>query len=193
MPYRNALILVSFVSLAGAQTLMTLPEASQHATVSQRLGVTEIAIDYHRPLVGGRKIWGNLVPYGQVWRAGANENTTVRFSDPVTIEGQPLAAGIYGLHMVPGADTWGIVFSKDYQSWGSFTYDKSRDALRVSVKPQPAEFHEALAYDFDEIKPDSAVITMRWEKLAVPIRIAVDETASYPQQFAAGTARRQAV
>lgn len=163
-------------SLAGAQTLLKLPEPSQQASVSQRLGVSEIAITYHRPLVGGRKVWGGLVPYGQVWRAGANENTTIQFSDPVTVEGKPLAAGTYGLHMLPGPDTWEIIFSKSSTAWGSFSYDKAEDALRVTVKPQPSEFHEALAYDFDEVKPDSTAVTLRWEKLAVPFRVTVDET-----------------
>jgi hypothetical protein len=174
--YRIAALCLSLASLTGAQTMMTLPEASQQAGVSQRLGVTEITINYHRPLVGGRKVWGGLVPYGQVWRAGANENTVIQFSDPVTIEGKPLAAGTYGLHMMPGADSWEIIFSRNSTSWGSFSYDKAEDALRVTVKPQAGEFHEALVYDFDSVKPDSAVVTMRWEKLAVPFTVAVDST-----------------
>ena len=172
--YRIAAVCLSIASMAGAQTLMTLPDASQQAGVSQRLGVTEITITYHRPLVGGRKIWGGLVPYGQVWRAGANENTTIQFSDAVTVEGKPLAAGTYGLHMMPGPDSCEVIFSKNSTSWGSFTYDKTEDALRVTVKPRPAEFHEALTYDFDEVKPESAVATLRWEKLAIPFTIAVD-------------------
>lgn len=89
-------------TLCNAQsTLLDLPRQSQHAIVMQRIGITDITINYHRPLVNGRKIFGGLVPYGQVWRAGANENTTITFSDPVTIEGKPLAAGTYGLHMIP--------------------------------------------------------------------------------------------
>ena len=163
-------------SLAGAQTLLTLPEASQAATISQRLGVTDITITYHRPLVGGRKVWGGLVPYGQVWRAGANENTTIRFSDAVTIDGQPLAAGTYGLHMQPNTDSCDVIFSKNSTSWGSFSYKKDEDALRVTVKPRPSEMHEALTYDFDEVKPDSTVVTLQWEKLAIPFRVAVNET-----------------
>jgi tetratricopeptide (TPR) repeat protein len=176
LTYRAAAVCLALASLAGAQTMMTLPEASQQASVSQRLGVTEITIQYHRPLVGGRNVWGGLVPYGQVWRAGANENTTFQVSDPVTVEGKPLPAGTYGLHMMPGADSWEIIFSKNSTSWGSFTYDKAEDALRVTVKPQPTDFHEALTYDFDAVKPDSAVVTLRWEKLAVPFSVAIDTT-----------------
>jgi Protein of unknown function (DUF2911) len=95
--------------LAQAQTatgetlMLDLPRASQHAVVTQRIGITDITINYHRPLANGRQVWGKLVPYGQVWRAGANENTTITFSDPVTIEGQALDKGTYGLHMIPGA------------------------------------------------------------------------------------------
>jgi Protein of unknown function (DUF2911) len=158
----------------GAQSFVaSTPRASQRATVSQRIALTDITVVYHRPLAGGRKIWDGVVPYGQVWRAGANENTTIEFSDPVTVEGQPLAKGIYGLHMSPSADSWTVIFSKNATSWGSFTYKQDEDALRVTVKPQPAEFHEALTYDFDDVKSSSAGVAMRWEKVAVPFRVAV--------------------
>jgi hypothetical protein len=159
----------------GSQSVvLQLPEQSQGAKVSQTLGLTNINITYHRPLVNNRKIFGSqIVPYGQVWRAGANENTVIEFTDPVTIEGQPLPKGAYGLHMIPNEDSWTIIFSKNSTSWGSFTYDQKEDALRVNVKPQKGEFHEALAYDVDDVKPDSAVVTLRWENVAVPFRVAV--------------------
>jgi hypothetical protein len=158
----------------GETLMLDLPRASQHALVSQRIGVTDITINYHRPLANGRQVWGKLVPYGQVWRAGANENTTITFTDPVTIEGQALEKGSYGLHMIPAQDQWTIIFSKNATSWGSFTYKQDEDALRVNVKPQTAELHDALTYDFDDVKPDSAVITMRWEKVAVPFKVHVN-------------------
>ncbi|HZU44963.1 MAG TPA: DUF2911 domain-containing protein, partial [Terriglobales bacterium] len=122
-------------TLCSAQSfVLDLPRPSQQAVVSQRLGITDVTISYHRPLVNKRQIWGNLVPYGQVWRAGANENTTIQFTDPVTIEGKPLAKGIYGLHMIPAQDQWIVIFSNNHTSWGSFTYKESEDALRVTVK-----------------------------------------------------------
>lgn len=153
---------------------LQLPEQSQGAKVAQTLGLTEINITYHRPLVNNRKIFGTqIVPYGQVWRAGANENTVIEFTDPVTIEGQPLAKGAYGLHMIPNEDSWTVIFSNNFTSWGSFTYDQKEDALRVTVKPHKSEFHEALVYDIDEVKPDSAVVTLRWENIAVPFKVAV--------------------
>lgn len=159
----------------GAQaTELVLPTISQRASVTQRVGLTDITILYHEPMAGGREIWGKVVPYGQVWRAGANENTTITFSDDVSIEGNALAAGTYGLHTIPDKEQWTIIFSKNSTSWGSFSYNEKEDALRVTVKPQAAEFREALAYTFDDIKPDSAAATLRWEKLAVPFRITVD-------------------
>jgi DUF2911 family protein/tetratricopeptide repeat protein len=154
--------------------LLKLPDASQRASVTQRIGITDITIDYHRPLVRGRNIFGGLQPYGEVWRAGANENTTITFTDPVSIEGQPLANGTYGLHFIPGETSWIVIFSRNATSWGSFTYDKSEDALRVTVKPQTIENQEALRYDFDAPKSNSAIITMRWEKVAVPFKVEVN-------------------
>jgi hypothetical protein len=154
--------------------VLDLPRQSQHAVISQRIGITDITISYHRPLVNNRKVWDGLVPYGKVWRAGANENTTITFSDPVTIEGKTLDKGTYGLHMIPNADQWTIIFSKNSTSWGSFTYNDSEDALRVNVKPQATEMHNALTYDFDQLQPDSAVVTLAWEKVAVPFKVGVN-------------------
>jgi tetratricopeptide (TPR) repeat protein len=158
----------------GQSSLLRVPLTSQRAQITQRIGITDVTIIYHRPLVGGRVIWGKTVPYGEVWRGGANENTTIEFTDPVTIAGKPLPKGIYGLHMIPGENEWTIIFSKAYTAWGSFTYDQSEDALRVAARPQASDFHEALAYDFDSLKPDSALITLRWDKLAVPFEVAVN-------------------
>jgi len=172
------------VGNAGAQfkngsqpTELNIPRLSQRGTVSQRIGLTDITITYHRPAVGGREIWGKTVPYGKVWRSGANENTTITFSDDVSVEGKPLAAGTYGLHTIPDKDQWTVIFSKNSTSWGSFSYDEKEDALRVNVKPRAAESSEVLTYVFEDVKPDSAAATLRWEKLAVPFRISVDVKA----------------
>lgn len=167
-------LMLGVMPVFAQSALMNLPRPSQHAVLTQRVGITDITVNYSRPLVNGRKIWGGLVPYGEVWRAGANENTTIKFPDAVTIEGQPLAAGTYGLHMLPTENDCTVIFSKVYTAWGSFTYDKAEDALRVTVKPQATDMHEALTYDFDEVKPEAAVLTMRWEKLAVPVHIGVN-------------------
>lgn len=158
----------------GQAVELKLPTISQRAGSTQRIGITDITINYCRPLAGGRKLWGAEVPYGRPWRAGANENTTISFTDDVSVEGKPLAAGTYGLHMIPTADQWTVIFSKNSTSWGSFSYDEKEDALRVTVKPHPAESQEALLYTFDDVKPDSTDATLRWAKLAVPFHISVD-------------------
>lgn len=167
-------VLVGIGNAAGQSAILNLPRASQHARITQRIGLTDITIDYHRPLVNGRRIFGGLQAYGQVWRAGANDNTTIEVSDAVAIDGNPLPKGIYGLHMIPGETSWVVIFSKNATSWGSFTYDEAEDALRVTVKPLAIENHEALTYDFDSPAPTSVVVTMRWEKVAVPFRVDVD-------------------
>ncbi len=169
----NVLLLLGSFGLAQSFVL-DLPRPSQHAVITQRIGITDVTINYHRPMVNKRKVWGGLVPYGQVWRAGANENTTIMFTDPVTVEGKPLPRGTYGLHMIPGENEWTVIFSKNSTSWGSFTYNQAEDALRVTVKPLTTEFHEAVTYDFDDIGPDSTVVTLRWEKVAVPFKVGVN-------------------
>ena len=156
-------------------TALKLPLLSQAATVTQGIGLSDVTIVYHRPKVGGRVVWGTQVPYDLVWRAGANQNTTISFSSPVTIEGQALAAGTYGLHMIPAKDgPWTVIFSKNSTSWGSFSYDKAEDALRVQVTPHAGESTEDLTYMFSGISQDSATAELRWEKLAVPFRIGAD-------------------
>jgi hypothetical protein len=167
-------LIAGAIGLPGQSLVMSLPRQSQRATVSQRVALTEITIVYHRPLVNGREIWGGVAPYGEIWRAGANENTTIEVSDPVLVNGQLLAKGIYGLHMIPSSDFWTVIFSRNATSWGSFTYDPSEDALRVEVKPRADYMHEALLYEFDEVKADSATVTMHWEKLALAFTVAVE-------------------
>jgi tetratricopeptide (TPR) repeat protein len=154
--------------------VLKLPDLSQHARVAQRIGLTDIAIDYHRPLVRGRKIFGGVQAYGDVWRAGANLNTTIEFSDPVTIDGKPLPKGIYGLHFIPGPSSWIAIFSNNSTSWGSFSYDEKEDALRVALVPRPIEFQEVLRYQFDDPADSSCAVTMMWERVAVSFKVAVN-------------------
>jgi hypothetical protein len=172
------LLLAGAAELPAQLPFLSVPRQSQRASVTQRVALTDITVVYHRPLVGGRKVWGAMVPEGQVWRAGANENTTFEATDPVMVEGKLLPKGIYGLHMIPSSDTWTVIFSRTASAWGSFTYDPKEDVLRVTVKPVSSEMHEALTYDFDDVKPDSAVVTLRWEKLAVPFTVKADPEAT---------------
>jgi len=174
-----ALVVIAGLSLANpfchAQSaLLDLPRDSQHSVVTQRIGITDITINYHRPLVKGRTIWGKVVPYNEVWRAGANENTTITLTDAASIEGKPLAKGTYGLFMIPGQNQWTVIFSKVHTAWGNFTYNQADDALRITVKPQASDPHEALTFDFDDVKADSAMATLRWEKVAIPFKIDVN-------------------
>jgi len=163
--------------IAFAQSDLKLPDVSQAAEVKQRIALTDVTVNYHRPLVKGRKIWGGLVPYGKVWRAGANENTTIEFSDPVSVEGKPLDKGTYGLHMIPNQDSCTVIFSKTNTGWGSYSYDQKDDALRVDVKPKPlAQSEEALEFAFEDLKPTSTAVTLKWEKLGIPFTVSVNDT-----------------
>lgn len=187
-----ALVLVATPAVAQR---LTLPPsgANQKASVIQHLGLVEVRIDYSSPDVTGPqgqdrrgKIWGQLVPYGMTdlgfgtaeespWRAGANENTVFTVSHDVLVEGEPLAAGSYGLHMVADPEEWTIIFSNDSTSWGSFSYDPADDALRVKVKPEPAPFREWLTYDFFDRQLDHATAALLWEELRVPFTIEVPD------------------
>jgi tetratricopeptide (TPR) repeat protein len=160
--------------LLGQAPPLVLPKASPRASVSQTIGLTEVSITYDRPAVNAREIWGKLVPYDSVWRAGANQNTVIAFSSPVKLEGKEVAAGRYGLHMIPTAGAWTVILSKQANAWGSFSYDPKEDALRVQVTPKPAEFRERLGYTFEDPDVASVVATLRWEKLALPLAITVD-------------------
>jgi len=180
-----SLLVFSNIVFAQGRNLTT-PQASPHASVSQTIGLTEITIDYHRPGVKGRKIWGGLVPYGMApgaafnfknefpWRAGANENTTISFSTDVTVEGTKIPAGKYGLHMIPSENDWTLVLSKDNAAWGSFFYDEKNDQARITVTPTSSDEHEWLKYDFENLSPNSTVANLYWEKLKVPFKIEVD-------------------
>ena len=172
---RFALALLTATPMLFAQApALILPEASPRATVSQKVGLTEMDVTYNRPAVKGRKVWGGLVPYGKVWRAGANENTIVAFSSPVRVGGATLPAGRYGLHMVPTATEWTVIFSSQSHGWGSFGYDSKEDLAKVQVTPVAIEATERLAFTFDDPSEKGVTLSLRWEKLRVPIPLEVD-------------------
>ena len=173
LPALAAALLVT-VSSASAQRQLTTPRVSPHARVTQTVGLTDLTVDYHRPAVAGRTVWGDLVPYGEVWRAGANENTVFETTTDVTVEGQPLRAGRYGLHMVPTDGAWTVAFSTQDAAWGSYSYDPAEDALRVTVAPRPGPPQERLAYRFDDPDDSSATLVLSWAGREVPVAIGVD-------------------
>ena len=172
---RFALVLLTAAPALFAQApALVLPEASPRALVSQKVGLTDMEVTYHRPAVNGRKVWDGLVPYGKVWRAGANENTVVAFSTPVSVGGTLLPAGRYGLHMLPTATEWTVIFSSQSHGWGSYSYDPKEDLAHVKVTPLPTEPTERLAYTFDDPSDKGVTLSLRWEKLRVPVRVDVD-------------------
>jgi hypothetical protein len=179
---------IALIGIANAQ-LTSLPDAgNKRATVSEQVGITDVTIHYNRPHVKGREghIWGQLIPVGYVdqgfgsskaapWRAGANENTWIEFSTDVMIEGQPLAAGKYGFFVAYDPNECTLIFSKNSTSWGSFFYKPEEDALRVKVKPVPADKSvEWLKYEFADQTPASTQVQLQWEKLIIPFKIETD-------------------
>lgn len=165
---------VAGVLAAGAAPAQEMPRVSPKAKVEQRVGVTDVAVEYHRPGVKGRTIWGELVPFGEPWRTGANERTTVSFSTPVTVGGKRLDAGTYGLVTIPGEERWTVVLSNDAESWGAFTYKPENDAVRVEVTPRREAHTEWLDFDFENLTPRSADLVVRWSDLAVALPFEVD-------------------
>lgn len=169
-----AVSVTSSAAFGQAFTPLKTPQPSPEASVEQIVGITDIKISYHRPAVNKRKVWGELVPYKEVWRAGANENTTISFSTDVAVAGQKLPAGTYGLHMIPTETDWTVIFSKQAGAWGSFSYDQKEDAVRISATPQPAEFQERLGYTFDDPTDTSVQVALRWDKLRVAFPVTVE-------------------
>lgn len=175
----NSLILFLFGIVPLFAQSLELPRLSVKAEVTQQIGLSEISIDYSRPGVKGRKIWGGLVPYNNgipfPWRAGANENTTIVISDDAEINGEFIKAGVYGFHIIPSESEWILIFNNHNKSWGSFFYDKLFDVLRVKVIPSQNEFTEWLEYGFEDINPNSVSVYMKWEKLKIIFQISFDE------------------
>jgi hypothetical protein len=155
-----------------AAAQLKLPRVSQGSTLTQTIGLTEVTIKYSRPGVKGRKIWGALVPYGKVWRTGANEATSISFSDDVTINGKDLPKGTYSLHTIPNESEWTIIFNKTADQWGSYSYDEKQDAIRVTAKPMRSEHaHEWLTFQVPEVSTDSATFEIAWENVVVPFTV----------------------
>lgn len=151
------------------------PRVSPNATVSQTIGTTEVRITYGRPFVNDRTIFSEdgLVPYGDVWRSGANEATTISFSSDVTVQGEPLSAGTYSLYTIPGEDSWTIIFNENANQWGT-EYDESGDVLRVEATPESASHREMMTFLFQDVSETSGTCVLRWSDVRVPFEIAVD-------------------
>ena len=159
MKFRFALVLAAALA-APALAQFEAPQPSPKATLTQRVGLTDVTISYSRPSVKGRVIWGELVPFDKVWRTGANSATTITFSDDVTVEGQKLAAGTYSVFTIPGKAEWTVIFNNDTKLWGETDYDAAKDALRVKAKPQVSEMRETLSIGFPSVGTTSAVLAI---------------------------------
>lgn len=146
------------------------PRLSQGAKITQVIGLSDVTVYYHRPGVKGREIWGKLLPYGTVWRAGANEPTLFTFSDPVTIGGKQIGAGTYRMVTIPGEKEWTVVFNSEVRNWGT-VYDEKYDTLRFKVTPQWGAHEEWLSFSFTDLTPSSATAVLAWEKVRIPFKI----------------------
>lgn len=166
-----ALFLIMAMNLTAQ---VELPRLSPNATVSQTVGLTNITINYCRPAVQGRKIWGALVPFNKVWRTGANEATTIQFTTDVTLEGNKVPAGKYSLFTIPTETEWIVILNKADKQWGAYNYKQELDLLRFNVKPTAASFVENFSFSVDNVAGAAASIVMRWENLQAAFKVEVD-------------------
>ncbi len=170
----TGLALACLPALAFARPQLKLPQASPAASLSQAIGPATVSIEYHRPAVRNRTIWGGLVPYSEVWRTGANEATKLQFSDAVRIDGHEVPAGTYSFFAIPTATSWTLILNKKAAQWGAFSYAAADDQLRFEVKPSAIPEQEWLRYSIEAKTDTAAVVQLAWEKLAVEFTIEVD-------------------
>ena len=157
---------------AAEEKKIEFPAASQHATVKQRVGLTDIEVDYSRPNKNGREIFGGLVPYGKLWRTGANAVTKIKFSKPVTLGGKEIPAGEYALFTIPAADEWTIIVSKDAKVQSAADYKQETDAARIMAKPEPNPITlETFTIGLSDVKGASATINLMWDQTRVPVKL----------------------
>ena len=171
--FRILFVLLFILTIAAEGQQFRTPRPSPDATVTQFVGITEIKIDYSSPGVKDRKIWGELVPFGEVWRTGANEVTSITFSDPAKVNGNELPAGTYGIHIIPNANEWEIIFSKDTEIDGSSAYDAAKDALRIKVKPEENHFTERMTFLFSDVTNNTVNVNLVWENIRVTFGVEV--------------------
>jgi hypothetical protein len=175
--------------LASAQTGFKLPRASQAASVAQTLGTSRVSIEYHRPGVKGRVIWGDLVPYGAVWRTGANEATTLELSHPAKVAGHDVPAGKYAFFAIPEKQRWTLILNAQHEQWGAFFHDAAKDVLRFEVEPQVAPFTEWMTFAIDPVAPGTATVRLSWERLQIGFQVEFDVRAIVLAEIEAALAK----
>ncbi len=169
-------LIVSSQANAQFEHAIKLPAASPKAKVYQQIGITDMAISYHRPLAKGREIFGKLIPFGKIWRAGADENTVIKFSTDVTIDGKIVKAGAYGLHAIPTKESWTIILNKETKAWGSYFYKKEKDVLRFKATPKTAAHQEAMTFNFTQVTANKVSVELRWATTNVSFDVHVNST-----------------
>jgi len=169
--FQLSMALVFILSLGSFAQQIKTPRPSPDATVIQFVGVTEIKIDYSSPGVKGRKVWGELVPFGEIWRTGANEATTITFSDVVKINGSELPAGTYGIHTIPNESEWEFIFSNDTKVDGGSNFNKEKEVMRVKAKPEEHHFMERMTFLFTDVTDNSVNVNLMWDKLKVSFKV----------------------
>lgn len=173
-------VMVSVPAKAQLPVSLELPRVSPLETRSITIGFTEIGFEYSSVAVRDREIWGGLVPYGEIWRTGANKNTVFMVSDDVLINGEALPAGEYGFHTIPGEDSWTLIFSNFSDAWGSFFYDESEDALRVEVTPEEMNStYEWMKFSFGNYTDTSVDMSLKWAGLKVPFTVTVPREVTF--------------
>ncbi len=190
---RTGLLATSGLCLATglfAQTPATpkldFPAASPAGSVTQRVGLTDIQINYARPGAKGRVVFGGLVPYGHIWRTGANTATKISLSTPVKFNGTEIPAGTYELFTIPGATEWTVIIHKNMSQWGTYAYDAKNDVARIQAKPVAINYHvETLAIGINDLRDESATLNIAWEKTLVPVTLTVDVKSTLVPQIEA--------
>lgn len=176
MTKRSLSLAFALTATAAALTLPATaeersPQVSPSSQVTQRVGLSDVTITFSRPGVKGRKIWGELVPMGKIWRTGANQATTIKFEEDVLVEGKPVAAGTYALFTVPGEKTWSLILNKDAKQWGAYTHKDADDVVKVDVTPRAAASPEEwMTFRFSDLSNDGATVVLSWEKVEVPFK-----------------------
>lgn len=194
MTFKHCLpLLVSLLFATGLVAQIKTPASSPTATVSQAVGLAKVTIEYSRPSVKGRKIFGDLVPFDKVWRTGANKITTIQFDKDVTLNGQKIAAGSYGVYTFPGQKTWSIAINSDDKQWGAYEYDAKKDVLRLSANAEKLpKLVEHFTIAFDKFTPTSMDVVLSWEKTAVRFTLAHDPHEQIMAAIKAETAKPDA-
>jgi len=173
---------INYLAILGLSLLLNinsliaqeLPKVSPSATVEQRIGLTDIKITYSRPSVKGRVIWGELVPYDEVWRVGANRSTLITFSDDVKVEGQSLKAGTYSFFVTPTKTDWKVMFNSATDGWGAYQYKKDNDVLTLSIQPNNGMMQESMSFNFDKLTKNAGSLFLNWEKISLELKIEVE-------------------